>query len=147
MYLPKNVIPKCIRIYTSSQMRIFTVGGRRISRRAWGRSASFPRNLRVVRFLSCPLKNPGFPRVFRISGQLLWPTVAPMLARCMAPAALHCTCGVAFRVAHPKSRRFSSRKKTEDLNVQLPRNFDFLTLNHGYLAESNGSVCHHCLAI
>jgi hypothetical protein len=25
-----------------------------------------------VRFLSSPLKNPGFPRVFRISGQLLW---------------------------------------------------------------------------
>jgi len=25
-----------------------------------------------VRFLSSPLKNPGFPRVFRILGQLLW---------------------------------------------------------------------------
>ena len=25
-----------------------------------------------VRFLSSPLKNPGFPRVFRISGQFLW---------------------------------------------------------------------------
>ena len=40
-----------------------------------------------VRLLSSPLKNPGFPRVFRISCQLLWPSVAPMLARCMAPAA------------------------------------------------------------
>jgi len=43
-----------------------------------------------VRFLSSPLKNPGFPRVFRISGQLLWPTVAPMqlgawrLRRCIS---------------------------------------------------------------
>ncbi len=27
---------------------------------------------RKVRFLSSPLQNPGFPRVFRISGQLLW---------------------------------------------------------------------------
>jgi hypothetical protein len=26
----------------------------------------------IVRFLSSPLKNPGFPRVFRILGQLLW---------------------------------------------------------------------------
>ena len=60
-------------------------------------------NTPKVRFLSSPLKNPGFPRVFRISGQLLWPSVAPMLARCMAP------CGVAFRVAHPNSSRFSSR--------------------------------------
>jgi hypothetical protein len=37
-----------------------------------------------VRFLSSPLKNPGSPKVFRISGQFLWPSVAPMLARCMA---------------------------------------------------------------
>jgi len=43
-----------------------------------------------VRFLSSPLKNPGFPRVFCISGQLLWPSVAPMqlgawrLRRCIS---------------------------------------------------------------
>jgi len=29
-----------------------------------------------VRFLSSPLQNPGFPRVFRISGHLLWSSVA-----------------------------------------------------------------------
>ncbi len=44
----------------------------------------------VVRILSSPLKNPGFPRVFRISGQFLWPSVAPMqlgawrLRRCIS---------------------------------------------------------------
>ena len=43
-----------------------------------------------VRFLSSPLKNPGFPRVFRIFGQLLWSSVAPMqlgawrLRRCIS---------------------------------------------------------------
>jgi hypothetical protein len=43
-----------------------------------------------VRFLSSPLKNPGFPGVFCISGQLLWPSVAPMqlgawrLRRCIS---------------------------------------------------------------
>ena len=43
-----------------------------------------------VRFLSSPLQNPGFPRVFRISGQLLWSSVAPMqlgawrLRRCIS---------------------------------------------------------------
>jgi len=43
-----------------------------------------------VRFLSSPLKNPGFPRVFRIFGQFLWPSVAPMqlgawrLRRCIS---------------------------------------------------------------
>jgi hypothetical protein len=43
-----------------------------------------------VRILSSPLKNPGFSRVFRISGQFLWPTVAPMqlgawrLRRCIS---------------------------------------------------------------
>jgi hypothetical protein len=43
-----------------------------------------------VRFLSSPFQNPGFPRVFRISGQLLWSSVAPMqlgawrLRRCIS---------------------------------------------------------------
>lgn len=43
-----------------------------------------------VRILSSPLQNPGFPRVFRISGQLLWSSVAPMqlgawrLRRCIS---------------------------------------------------------------
>jgi hypothetical protein len=43
-----------------------------------------------VRFLSSPLKNPGFPRFFRILGQFLWPSVAPMqlgawrLRRCIS---------------------------------------------------------------
>ena len=43
-----------------------------------------------VRFLSSPLQNPGFPRVFRISGQFLWSSVAPMqlgawrLRRCIS---------------------------------------------------------------
>jgi|GEM_PF-2521439 len=45
---------------------------------------------RNVRFLSSPLQNPGFPRVFRISGQFLWSSVAPMqlgawrLRRCIS---------------------------------------------------------------
>jgi hypothetical protein len=56
-------------------------------------SRTIPKTLgkhEIVRFLSSPLKNPGFPRVFRISGQLLWPTVAPMqlgawgLRRCIS---------------------------------------------------------------
>ena len=58
---------------------------------------------RVVRVLSRPFQNPGFPRVFRISGQFLWLSLPPMLARCMA------SCGVVFRIAHRKSSRFSSR--------------------------------------
>ena len=43
-----------------------------------------------VRIPPSPLKNPGFPRVFRISGQFLWPSVAPMqlgawrLRRCIS---------------------------------------------------------------
>ena len=64
-----------------------------------------------VRILSSPLKNPGFSRVFRILGQLLWPSVAPMLARCMA------SCGVAFRVALPKSSRCSSRASRQNTGV------------------------------
>ena len=64
-----------------------------------------------VRFLSSPLKNPGSPKVFRIVGQLLWPSVAPMLARCMAE------CGVAFRVALPKSSRFSRRASRQNSGV------------------------------
>jgi hypothetical protein len=47
-------------------------GARRILRRLILEPPFFPGNLWVVRFLSSPLKNPGFPRVFRISGQLLW---------------------------------------------------------------------------
>jgi hypothetical protein len=45
---------------------------------------------RKVRFLSSPLQNPGFPRVFGISGEFLWPSVAPMqlgawsLRRCIS---------------------------------------------------------------
>ena len=44
----------------------------------------------VVRILSSPLKNPCFPGVFRILGQFLWPSVAPMqlgawrLRRCIS---------------------------------------------------------------
>jgi hypothetical protein len=56
-----------------------------------------------VSFLEPVLQNPGFPRVFRISRQFIWSSGAPMLARCMADR------GVAFRVAHPKSSRFSRR--------------------------------------
>jgi len=36
-----------------------------------------------VRFLSCPLKNPGFPRVFRILGQLLWLSVPIHACPCL----------------------------------------------------------------
>ena len=64
-----------------------------------------------VRFLSSPLQNPGFPRVFRISGQVLWLSVAPMLAQCMADR------GVVFRVAHRKSSRFSSRASRQITGV------------------------------
>jgi hypothetical protein len=55
--------------------------------------SSSPKTLgkhRKVRVLSSPLKNPGFPRVFCISGQFLWPSVAPMqlgawrLRRCIS---------------------------------------------------------------
>jgi hypothetical protein len=50
----------------------------------------FSGDLPQVRILSSPLQNPGFPRVFRISGQLLWSSVAPMqlgawrLRRCIS---------------------------------------------------------------
>jgi len=46
-----------------------------------------------VRVLSSPLKIPGFPRVFRISGQVLWSPLAPMqlgawhLRRCISRGA------------------------------------------------------------
>ena len=65
-------------------------GARRILRRLILEPPFFPGNLWVVRFLSSPLKNPGFPRVFRIPGQLLWSSVAPMqlgawrLRRCIS---------------------------------------------------------------
>jgi hypothetical protein len=56
-----------------------------------------------VRFLSSPLKNPGFPRVFRISGQLLWSSVAPMQLGAWRIAALYFASRtenrVVFRVA------------------------------------------------
>jgi hypothetical protein len=56
-----------------------------------------------VRFLSSPLKNPGFPKVFRVSGQFLWPSVAPMQLGAWRIAALHfasrCPNRVVFRVA------------------------------------------------
>jgi len=42
---------------------------------------------RCVRFLSSPLQNPGFPRVFRISGQLLWLSCTSMQVHA-------CTCCV-----------------------------------------------------
>jgi hypothetical protein len=64
-----------------------------------------------VRFLSSPLRNPGFPRVFRISGQLLWSSVAPMQLGAWRRAAL------AFRVALPKSSRFSSRASRQNIWV------------------------------
>ena len=48
---------------------------------------------------------------FRISGQFLWSSVAPMLARCMAER------GVVFRVAHRKSSRFSSRASRQITGV------------------------------
>jgi hypothetical protein len=54
------------------------------------RTAKSQEKHQKVRFLSSPLKNPGFPRVFRILGQFLWPAVAPMqlgawrLRRCIS---------------------------------------------------------------
>jgi hypothetical protein len=36
-----------------------------------------------VRILSSPLKNPGFPRVFRILGQLLWLSVPIHACPCL----------------------------------------------------------------
>ena len=36
-----------------------------------------------VRFLSSPLVNPGFPRVFRISGQFLWLSVPIHACPCL----------------------------------------------------------------
>ena len=79
------------------------IGARRISRRAWCRSASFPGNLWVVRILSCPLKNQRFPQGF----SHFWPIA---LAFCSAHAgSVHGACSVVFRVAHRNSSRFSSR--------------------------------------
>jgi hypothetical protein len=67
---------------------------------------------RKVRILSSPLQNPGFPRVFRISGQFLWSSVAPMLARCMA------SCGACISRRAPKFESFyESRWVAKTLRV------------------------------
>jgi hypothetical protein len=47
-----------------------------------------------VRFLSSPLKNPGFPRVFRILGQLLW-------LSCLSMHVHACRCCVVLCAALP----------------------------------------------
>ena len=56
-----------------------------------------------VSFLKPVLQNPDFPRVFCISGQLLWSSVAPMQLGAWAPAALYFASRtpnrVVFRVA------------------------------------------------
>ncbi len=56
-----------------------------------------------VSFLKPVLQNPGFPRVFRISGQLLWSSVAPMQLGAWRIAALYFASRneirVVFRVA------------------------------------------------
>ena len=56
-----------------------------------------------VSFLKPVLQNPGFPRVFCISGQLLWPSVAPVQLGAWRRAALYFASRsqnrVVFRVA------------------------------------------------
>jgi hypothetical protein len=47
-----------------------------------------------VRFLSSPLKNPGFPRVFRILGQFLW-------LSCLSMHVHACRCCVVLCAALP----------------------------------------------
>jgi len=59
------------------------IGARRILRRLILEPPFFPGNLWVVRFLSSPLKNPGFPKVFRVFGQLLWPSVPIHACPCL----------------------------------------------------------------
>jgi hypothetical protein len=53
------------------------------------RTAKSPENIKKFGSYSL-LKNPGFPRILRVSGQLLWQSVAPMqigayrLRRCIS---------------------------------------------------------------
>jgi hypothetical protein len=81
-----------------------------------------------VRFLSSPLKNHGFPRVFRISGQLLWPSVAPMLARCMAS----CGACISRRAAQIESF-FESRDSPKHWGFNVPRFEWVATCRRGHI--------------
>jgi len=65
-------------------------------------------------FGSCPVRRTallstfyylGFPRVFCTSGQLLWSSVAPMLARCMAP------CGACISRRAPQIESFCESRE------------------------------------
>jgi hypothetical protein len=79
-------------------------------------SREFSEDFVVVRFLSSPLRNPGFPRGF----SHFWP-IALELSSAHAGSVLG-ACGVVFRVAHRKSSRFSSRecrRNTGDLHVTV----------------------------
>ena len=72
----------------------------------------FPHGIRRL-FGSCSLRSKilVFQGFFAFLAKFLWPSVAPMLARCMAE------CGVAFRVALPKSSRFSSHASRQNIGV------------------------------
>ena len=63
-----------------------------------------------VRFLSSPLKNPGFPRVFRILGQLLW-------LSCLSMHVHACRCCVVLCAALPPGESSSESPESS----QTPR--------------------------
>jgi hypothetical protein len=66
-----------------------------------------------VRILSSPLKNPGFPRVFRISGQFLWSSCLSMLVHA-------CRCCVVLCAALPPGES-SSESPESSPNLHFPR--------------------------
>ena len=71
----------------------------------------------IEKFESCPVrfKTKGFPRVFRISGQLLWSSGAPMLARCIA------SCGACIsRRARKIESFFESRESSKHWGFEYP---------------------------
>ena len=74
------------------------------------KTSIFPGILRVVRFLSSPLKNPGFPRVFRISGQLLW-------LSCLSMHVHACRCCVVSCAALPPGES-SSESPASSLDTE-----------------------------
>jgi hypothetical protein len=66
-----------------------------------------------VRFLSSALKNPGFPRVFRISGQLLW-------LSCLSMHVHACRCCVVLCAALPPGES-SSESPESSSNPRFSR--------------------------
>jgi hypothetical protein len=82
-----------------------------------------------VRILSSPLKNPGFPRVFRISGQLLW-------LSCLSMHVHACRCCVVLCAALDPKNISVSRPVSRQ---SRPRTLVFQGRTCGFVAEVQDS--------